>query len=72
MRVLSQQATAKGDPWAGPGPTEGQVAWQDSGHPASLTPSFSQSCSCNSYTVSLCNNNKRKLNPTFYSAMFRL
>lgn len=53
-------------------PTEGQVPWQFSGHPASLTPSFSQSCSCNSYTVSVCNNNKRKLNPTFYSAMFRL
>lgn len=46
-------------------PTEGQVPLQDSGHPASLTPSFSQSCFCNSYTVSVRNNNKRKLNPTF-------
>lgn len=56
MRVLSPEAPAEGGP--------GQ------GHPASLAPS--PPSPCDSYTVSVCNNNKRKLNPTFYSAMFRL
>lgn len=59
-------------PEQGLAPPEGQVPLQDSGHSAGLPPSFSQSCFCNSYTVSVRNNNKRKLNPTFYSAMFRL